>query len=138
MNISTMNKLGIFVIILSFLSAEHAVAASGSKAGNKKPVTWAAISYSPKTGSYGYATQQDSKRSALKEARRACRKHANDCSRRNTGWTRLACMSLATDPGGGWGMHFGDSKSQARKKALKKCSSYKNNTACKSYVTICQ
>ena len=129
--------MALFVIMLmADLSVANSFAASGSKAGNLKTPKFAAIAYSKKTGSYGYATNEKSKLSAQRAAKRECQKHARDC--KSAAWTRYSCVSLATDPGGGWGAHFGVSRKNAVQRALKKCGSYRNNLQCTTLVTVCQ
>ena len=138
MCVSNSRILGFVTLILVYVcSIQHSLATSGSKAGNRQN-TFIALSFSHKTGSYGYAKNQRCKRKAIQVAKRECRKHANDCTTKHTGWTNNTCMSIATDPRGGWGMGNGSSKRVARKNALRKCSSYKSNKSCKTYFTVCQ
>ncbi|MEM7067519.1 MAG: DUF4189 domain-containing protein [Pseudomonadota bacterium] len=133
-----MNKIIFSMLAVSVLlfGSDITIADSGSKAGNRQSPLYAAIAYSKKTGSYGYSTKQTSKAKAIRIAKRECSKHARDC--RPAAHTRLACVSLATDAGGGWGGHFGNDKKMASSNAIKKCSSYKHNTDCKTLITICQ
>jgi len=127
-----------FLIFISF-SSKALLAEMGSKAGNRKPsnsTTYAAIAYSKKTGSYGYSTKEKNKLSALRAAKRECRKHANDC--KTAAWTKQQCVSLTVDTGSGWGANYGTSRNHARSATLRKCSSYRVNQNCKTLATICQ
>ena len=124
----------LFVLVFSL---ETTLAASGSKAGNRKiSKSFAAISYSKKTGSYGYVTKETSKRGAKRRAKQECGKHASDC--RTVAWTNQQCLALATDPSGGYGANWGNSRNHAQTGALRGCRSHRSNKECKLAVTICQ
>ncbi|MEL7429205.1 MAG: DUF4189 domain-containing protein [Pseudomonadota bacterium] len=120
----------------SFVLLAHA--SSGSQAGKRKATetTYASIAYSKKTGAYGYALNKSSKGEARRVAKSECAKHARDC--RSVAWTKLACVSLVTDVGGGYGASFGSNKGIANRDAMKKCSKYPSNKECKPLFAVCQ
>jgi serine/threonine-protein kinase len=92
-----------------------ALEASGARAGKRQ--LWGAIAYSTKTGSYGFAVDQKTKRDAEAEAFRQC---GSNCDLIRT--FRDACAAVATKPSR-TSSDTGASREIAEMKAMKKCGS---------------
>ncbi len=83
---------------------------------------YGAISYSPSTGAYGYSYDYNSKSSARHAARKQC--GYRNC--KNSLWFRNACGALAVGSSG-YGTSWGNSRSSAKRKALRSCRKYSRN-----------
>ncbi|MFK5976466.1 MAG: DUF4189 domain-containing protein [Sulfurovum sp.] len=92
---------------------------------------YGAISFSQSTGAYGYAYDYKSKRGAMNAARRKCGRR--DC--KTPLWFRNACGALAIGNGNGYGTGWGNTRSSAKRKALRSCRKY--NRGCYIKKSVC-
>ncbi len=90
-----------------------------------------AIAYAPNNGamgwSYDYSTRADAENRAMDE----CRSRASGC--RIATWFRNACGAVASGPNG-WGADWGNSREQAERKAVRRCSQHSHSCSSKRWV----
>jgi len=89
------------------------------------------ISFSPSTGSYGFAKNYQNRQEAESAANSYCGQE--DCL--IVAWAQNACVSIATSPSNAYGGSWDTKPKQAEKKAKALCQKYDSD--CKVMKTIC-
>ena len=77
---------------------------------------YAAVAYSPSTGSYGYGNGYTTKSAAIARARRECGEPDAVAK-----WARNAWVALAVSRNGGYGSGWATTAAKARQLAVKSC-----------------
>ncbi|BAW97885.1 hypothetical protein NIES970_28480 (plasmid) [[Synechococcus] sp. NIES-970] len=96
-----------------------------------------AISYSPKTGTYGYSYDYSNQQAAINIAQNQCNQRSNgtgDCE--SLVWFSNACGSLAVASNGSYGSGWGENPDLAEYYAIDTCSDY-GGYDCAVLETVC-
>ena len=87
-------------------------------------------------GGWGAAWNHPTRASAEQAAIKRCyRESGSGC--RTAGWSRNACIALATTGNGGYGWGWATQRAKASSIALEKCRSYNPNGYCRIQVANC-
>ena len=96
---------------------------------------YAAISYSPKTGAYGFSYDYQSKYLADQRALKYCDERAEDCRLVYSFYNSCAAFATATKDKKIYAYGLGNSEKKAKKRALAYC--HKKEDSCKVRVSLC-
>ena len=95
-----------------------------------------AIYYAPRNNVVGASYSQPTKEQASKAAYRQCLRRGGIGCKRVTWSNRCSSLYTSTRMRGGYGSGWGDTRSEANKKAYKKCK--KNNAYCVRRIAACE
>ena len=99
-----------------------AILISSVVAAPAQAANYGAIAFSPATGAHGYSYDYRSQRQAQHRALGECARRGGGC--KIATWFRNACGALAVGAGNGWGAEWGNTRAEAERLALQRCSTH--------------